>query len=312
MSTPDIPLRLSVQLPRDDWNGVGPSINGGPPNYEGNRIGHFGIDVSHRQRDLDWRAAAATGKCAFAWIKIQEGATWNDPYCIEHLIRATQAGVPSGAYHYARPEADDALDEAHAFVMRYRFIQDQANHPFKLRPWLDFEHRGTTQDASKWLLDWCQYVTQELGTKPIVYTYYNFAGVFDARVGGIDLALADYRRTSTGTEKIVPPFNRRPLVHQFTGTGRIAGYSRDIDRDFAPSLEPLMIEPSTNTSELDRAKSKILELESVLSQWRARHAEMSDLRDKANEYGKKMQAERDEANKRDAQLIEDFEEWQKP
>lgn len=237
MSTPDLAIVVSNIGKRDtDHGDTHPQSTVKLPKK------CYGIDVSHRQKALDWPIAAASGLVDFAFIKLTEGATWKDPFSYTHAVNARRAGVPCGPYHYARPELDDARLEATEFAVRLTDIERDRNAPFELRPVLDFEHRGSTKSQTQWALDWYNRVEELTGYKAILYTYYNFARVFKPSVSHIDLWLADYRKLSLSTSEAVKPFGK-PLIHQFTGTGRVPGYSRDIDRNVAPDLDVLRNEP---------------------------------------------------------------------
>jgi lysozyme len=58
-----------------------------------------GVDVSHHQGEIDWRALRASG-VRFADIKATEGVRFRDPRFAENWRRSREAGIPRGAYHY--------------------------------------------------------------------------------------------------------------------------------------------------------------------------------------------------------------------
>ncbi|TIM61446.1 MAG: lysozyme, partial [Mesorhizobium sp.] len=69
-----------------------------------------GIDVSHHQRQIDWRRVAADD-VAFAIIKATEGGDHVDGAFAANLREARAAGLAVGAYHFftfCRPGADQA------------------------------------------------------------------------------------------------------------------------------------------------------------------------------------------------------------
>ena len=86
-----------------------------------------GIDVSHHQGAIDWRAVAADN-VTFAYLKASEGADHSDDRFAENWRAARAAGLRVGAYHYftlcrsgrkqaenflaATPRAADALPAA--------------------------------------------------------------------------------------------------------------------------------------------------------------------------------------------------------
>jgi lysozyme len=58
-----------------------------------------GVDVSHYQGDIDWRALRKSG-VGFAYIKATEGANYRDPFFARNWRQSREAGVPRGAYHF--------------------------------------------------------------------------------------------------------------------------------------------------------------------------------------------------------------------
>lgn len=58
-----------------------------------------GVDVSHYQGEIDWRALRQNG-VRFAYIKATEGASLRDPRFAENWQRSHDAGMVRGAYHY--------------------------------------------------------------------------------------------------------------------------------------------------------------------------------------------------------------------
>ncbi len=73
-----------------------------------------GIDVSHFQRDVDWKEVARAGK-RFAFVKATDGPVWKDPLFDQNRTGAKKAGLVVGAYHFARlgfdPQAQAAFLE---------------------------------------------------------------------------------------------------------------------------------------------------------------------------------------------------------
>ena len=84
-----------------------------------------GIDVSSHQTRVDWGRVKSDG-IGFAYIKATEGTGFVDPRFGAYWAGARAAGLPRGAYHFARPDtnsgatpatvAKDAHAEADAFL----------------------------------------------------------------------------------------------------------------------------------------------------------------------------------------------------
>ena len=58
-----------------------------------------GVDVSHHQGPIDWRAVAGDG-VAFAYVKASQGSRNQDPLFAANWQGARAAGLAVGAYHY--------------------------------------------------------------------------------------------------------------------------------------------------------------------------------------------------------------------
>ncbi|MBY5459286.1 GH25 family lysozyme [Rhizobium beringeri] len=70
-----------------------------------------GIDVSHHQGDIDWKAVASQANVRFAFMKATEGGDHRDSKFADNWQRAGDAGVVRGAYHFftfCRPGKDQA------------------------------------------------------------------------------------------------------------------------------------------------------------------------------------------------------------
>lgn len=74
-----------------------------------------GIDVSHWQGQLDWRALAAGLGLDFAFVKATEHEGFVDPRFRSNWVGMADAGLVRGAYHFARPDGS-AVDDAARFV----------------------------------------------------------------------------------------------------------------------------------------------------------------------------------------------------
>src|SRR3954453_19425142 len=61
-----------------------------------------GIDVSHWQGQIGWLQVGAAG-FDFAFAKATEGTTYTDPTYGTNRSGGGGAGLPLGAYHFARP-----------------------------------------------------------------------------------------------------------------------------------------------------------------------------------------------------------------
>lgn len=128
-----------------------------------------GVDISHHQSGkLDMLGAKRRG---LKWLyhKATEGDSFVDSNYGKRRAEAKAAGLPFGAYHFARAERGDAVAEAR------RFISVAKPVPGDLRPALDLE---TTEGLSMaeirtWAATFIKEVERLVGVKPVVYTPYD-------------------------------------------------------------------------------------------------------------------------------------------
>ena len=158
----------------------------------------FGVDISHFQAasgvsTSSWGQMFLDGK-RFAFIKATEGLTGpDDAPMATNMIRAVNAGLRAGVYHYAHPEnrptTNGAVQEAdHLLSYAGNFVG-----PGYLRPVLDVEGSAATLSTSN-LTDWVIAFRNEIvaqrgpGAAPIIYCSQFFTtNELDSRMAGFDL-----------------------------------------------------------------------------------------------------------------------------
>ncbi len=131
-----------------------------------------GVDVSHHQSAIDWRALASDN-IAFAYIKATEGADHVDTRFAQNWEQAAAAGLPRGAYHFftlCQPGARQAANFM-AIVPRAGGSLPHA---------LDMEHMGpcregpTISDVVGEMRAWLNLVEAHYGARPLIYTTREF------------------------------------------------------------------------------------------------------------------------------------------
>lgn len=133
-----------------------------------------GVDISHHQSGrIDLTRAKAAG-VRWWYLKATEGTSFRDKTYRGRVRQARAAGLPVGAYHFARPENGDAVAEARFFLKN---IDLRAGD---MVPMLDLEDIGdlTLAQLTTWTGAWVRTVTQELrrkglAGKPVIYTPFN-------------------------------------------------------------------------------------------------------------------------------------------
>lgn len=132
-----------------------------------------GIDISHYQGKIDWRALGDTRKgdfpLRFVFIKATEGGDLSDATFQQNFDSAHAYGFVRGAYHFFVPQTD-ALRQADFFIRKVRL------QPGDLAPVLDVETIGrkSKEELQMAVKQWLLAVEQYYGVKPIIYTSYKF------------------------------------------------------------------------------------------------------------------------------------------
>jgi len=184
-----------------------------------------GIDVSHYQGDINWKALKKSG-VSFSYIKVSEGKTITDPKFAANWADAQAAGVTRGGYHLFVP-GDDGPAQARQFLNSLASIG--ANYNGALPPALDIEpiHKSGLSAAKKEIQKWLTQVEDTLGCKPIIYTSpYPWNDEFPDDFTGYQLWLADYADTPT-----IPEGWSDWLFWQHSKTSEQHGIEGDVDAD---------------------------------------------------------------------------------
>lgn len=182
-----------------------------------------GIDCASYQAGID----PSVVPCDFVIVKSTEGTTYVNPD-FKRLAEATiAAGKALGIYHYASggnatAEANHMLDVAGGYIGRAIFCLDWERVNNEL-----FE---SGEDAA-WIDEFCKVIEGRVGSFCLVYISESFMGF--AR--GHKLWVAQYADMNpTGYQD--DPWNEGAYdcaIRQYTSTGRLDGWSDDLDLDKA-------------------------------------------------------------------------------
>lgn len=141
-----------------------------------------GVDVSHHQGAIDWRALAAQD-IRFAYIKATEGSTHVDTRFAYNWEQADAAGLYRGAYHFftlCQPGARQAAN----FIAVVPIVTGALPHA------LDMEHMGpcregpTMSDVVGEMDVWLDLVEAHYGARPLIYTTREFHDAYLRDVTG--------------------------------------------------------------------------------------------------------------------------------
>lgn len=119
---------------------------------------------------------------------------YDDPYFVQNITRATQAGLYAGAYHFARPDvivgtlnsdgstvtvANTGVDEADHFIQ----MAGPWMRPGYLPPMYDFEAGQSQRSAAElaqFSLDFSNRIYQVMGIRPSIYMNGSYAGTLQS------------------------------------------------------------------------------------------------------------------------------------
>lgn len=169
----------------------------------------YGFDISHHN------GADAVDNCVrkmyelgnepkFCFIKLTEGKTYVDSMWMENANDAISYGLIVGLYHYARPENNSAIEEAKFFCGNYRQTSTVLTSDINAIPILDWEGEALKHNR-QWVRDWCDYVYNEIGIRPMVYLSRSECHMHRATVAGnYGLWVAAWRDIEKGVGNVAP------------------------------------------------------------------------------------------------------------
>lgn len=169
----------------------------------------LGIDVSAWQGSIsqaNWNTIRSVDNREFAFVRSSRGGTtgfynqsdpnnnqgnntlsqrYDDPYFVQNITRATNAGVLTGPYHYSRPDivattpgsggiANTGADEADHFIE----MAGAWMRPGYLLPVFDLEDgeaERTDAQITQFSIDFSERLHDVMGIRPIMYINGNYA-----------------------------------------------------------------------------------------------------------------------------------------
>lgn len=137
----------------------------------------LGIDCYAMNGPINFAKAKQEDRIQFVIAKATEGATFNDVRFADNWTHIQAAGLQAGAYHFARPDLNNATVEAEHFVQvldgrRGILALDLETQP---KNWPLFE-------LADWATTWLNLVREKTGLTPLLYAYHRwvYAREFDA------------------------------------------------------------------------------------------------------------------------------------
>lgn len=184
-----------------------------------------GIDISNWQKGLNLAAVP----CDFVIMKATEGTTFIDKTCNDFYKKAKVLGKCLGVYHYAK--GGDAKAEAKFFLKN---VKDYVGEAILVLDWESGGNSSFGKNDLTWCKTWCDYVYSKTGVKPLIYTSYFVMNKISGIVGDYKFWIAQYASNNPVYGYQVKPWNEGAyncMMRQYTGAGRLSGYSGNLDLD---------------------------------------------------------------------------------
>lgn len=223
---------LSDQIPRLSYQLENFVPSDGKLEYieQGVKKSIHGIDVSKYQGDIDWKKVKESG-VEFAIIRLgfrgfNEGTLELDPYFVQNMEGATEAGVLVGVYFFSQAttiaealeEADFVLEQIREYKISYPVIFDtEYVTTFDARA--NKLSRQLRTDVTK---AFCEKI-QSAGYHPMIYanTKWMVMGIDLEQLSAYDLWFAYYGNNLTF------PYNFQ--MYQYSDSGSIPGIKGNVD-----------------------------------------------------------------------------------
>ncbi|MBL0886718.1 lysozyme [Myceligenerans sp. I2] len=154
-----------------------------------------GIDVSHHNGDIDWDRVAAQD-IDFAYVKATEGSAHTDELFTENWVRAREAGLAVGAYHFLSFESSGE-DQAANVVGTVPSAPDALPLVVDLEPYGPFTGNLPPAGEVRAILDPLLTALEDhYGQPPVIYTTRE---AYDAYLAG------SYRRNPVWIRAVALP-----------------------------------------------------------------------------------------------------------
>ena len=179
-----------------------------------------GIDISAWQKRINLDRVSFD----FLIAKATEGTGYVNSSFDSFCESAQRLGKCIGLYHYANGK--DYVKEADFFIEKVKKYIGKAILV------LDWESQGNVsfnKNDREWVNNWCDYVFNKTGIKPIIYVSKSIMTKFEGL--GYEFWIAQYANNRpTGYQE--HPWNEgayKCLIRQYSSAGRLNGYNGNLD-----------------------------------------------------------------------------------
>jgi len=186
-----------------------------------------GIDISHHQSKINWEQffAEKDSSIQFVYCKVTEGTSFIDNKWNYNRSELQKYKISHGAYHFFLPHLDP-LTQAKHFLTHYRYRKND------LPPVLDVEtETGNDSELIKNMKIWLDFIENETGEQPIIYTSYHFYKTkFKTKFSNHKFWVANYANKPERFK------DDRIIYWQYSESGEVPGISGKVDLNYSKSI----------------------------------------------------------------------------
>ncbi|WP_171002150.1 GH25 family lysozyme [Bifidobacterium moukalabense] len=196
-----------------------------------------GIDTASYQGCWDGARAKAAG-VNFAFVKLNEGTGYVNPYATCQISTMRANGIREGAYDFASPQTSTPEAEADRFVSEAR-TRGMIGRAIPVLDWEPSAPGGYWARQTWWALRWVNRVKATWGVTPMIYMSASTISSADwSQVAATDAGLwvAGYPRGYAGERLRNPgavPYDVGPwpfaAAWQYSSSGSVGGVSGAVD-----------------------------------------------------------------------------------
>lgn len=206
-----------------------------------------GIGAASYQGNVDWSQVAASGR-KFALVKATEGTTYTNPYFSEQYGGAKAAGLYAAAYAFARPDANDPVQQADYLVANAQFADDGKTLPLMLD--MEGPYDGisgydqcwnlSTSAMTSWITAFVDEVRKATGKPMIIYTSASWWNTCTGGTSALSDQWLDVASWTSASSPTMPSGWPAWTFWQYSGGSSTPGVSGPADQDvFYGSLAQL-------------------------------------------------------------------------
>lgn len=200
-------------------------------------VADTGIDVASYQGCWDGAAAKANG-VNYAFVKLNEGTSYVNPYATCQINTMRANGIREGAYDFASPQTASPEAEADYFTQQAR-ARGMIGRAIPVLDWEPSAPGGYWAKQTWWALRWVNRIKQTWGVNPMIYMSAATISSADWRqvaATNAGLWVAGYPRGYAGDRLRNPggvPYSVSPwqfaAAWQYSSSGSVAGISGRVD-----------------------------------------------------------------------------------